>query len=144
MAELIVIGKLCGVRESGATNDWVRFGVRELDSLDQNGQKVKNYFNFFVKKETSLGKFLLGYGQKIDVVKCVCNAKQVQDEQGKDKIVTNVKNIDVVSWRFNNTNESGQTTKSETEEDNFVEFTADASADSEDVKQLILSKIFKF
>ena len=144
MAELTVIGKLCGVRTTGATNDWVRFGVRELDSYDQNGFKVKNYFNFFVKSESSLGRFLLTYGQKIDVVRCVCNAKQVQDDQGKDKITTSVKNIDVVSWRFdhNNTNTADNKTETETEEVKETETTV--TSGEEDFKDILLSKFFKF
>lgn len=97
MAKLTCIGRLGSVATRGNANDYLSFGVAE-PSYKKDNDYVTPWFNFLIKADSPIAKFLSTNADKIDVVEVIANER----ESKKDNVTTyfhNVSQVNVITWK---------------------------------------------
>lgn len=98
MARLSCIGRLGNVATRGNNNDYLSFGVAEPSYKKDDNNFVTPWFNFLIKADSPVAKFLSKHADKIDVVEVIANER----ESKKDNVTTyfhNVSQVNVISWK---------------------------------------------
>ena len=102
MADLKCIGRLGKVSNKGKNNEYVSFGVAE-PSYKKDNEYVTPWFNFLVKSDSPIAKFLLANVGKIDVVEVQANERQVvknpNTPEAKTEFFHNVRAVNVITWK---------------------------------------------
>lgn len=108
MAKCYVTGRLGSVKTRGQNNEYISFGVKEPSYQKAGSDEwVDPWFNFLVKADSSIGKFLKANETKIDVVEVTSNERQ--DSKDSSVFYHNVVSVDVITWKKADTNASTNT-----------------------------------
>ena len=98
MAKLTCLGRLGNVSSRGNNNEFLSFGVAEPSYKDKDNNFVTPWFNFLIKADSPIAKFLQANADKIDAVEVEANER----EGKKDNVTSyyhNVTAVNVITWK---------------------------------------------
>ena len=98
MAKFSVVGRLGKV--SSRNGGYVSFGVAE-PSYKKEGSNdyITPWFNFLLKEDSPIAKFLMANKEKIDVIEVEGNEREGKDKEGKTAYYHNIARVNVITWR---------------------------------------------